>query len=154
VWGNIFESVLGVDSVISGYAGGTVANPTYELVSTELTGHAESILVYYDPKVISYAELLKVFSLLRSHHRRSAGSRQGNSYRSVIFYQTKEEQALASRPKKILPRPFKIRLCQKLNHLMRSTEPKNITRIRQEKSELRIYTGNFYSTGKTLSENV
>jgi len=74
---NISESVLGVDSVISGYAGRNRCNPLW-MVSTELTGHAESILVYYDPKVISYAELLKVFfSSQDPTTDRSAGSRQG-----------------------------------------------------------------------------
>jgi peptide-methionine (S)-S-oxide reductase len=59
----IFEAVVGVDSVISGYAGGNVPNPTYELVNTETTGHAETVLVYYDPSEVSYEELVRVFYL-------------------------------------------------------------------------------------------
>jgi peptide-methionine (S)-S-oxide reductase len=98
---NIFESVLGVDSVVSGYAGGNVPNPTYELVSTETTGHAESLLVYYDPKIVSYAELLKVFfSSQDPTTLDQQGPDRGNSYRSIIFYQSKEEQALAKQAKK------------------------------------------------------
>src|SRR5687768_14215308 len=58
---HIFEAVAGVDSAVSGYAGGTVPNPTYELVNTETTGHAETVLVYYDPDSISYTELVNVF---------------------------------------------------------------------------------------------
>src|SRR5687767_15229274 len=58
---HIFEAVVGVDSAVSGYAGGTVPNPTYELVNTETTGHAETVLVYYDPAIVNYAELTKVF---------------------------------------------------------------------------------------------
>jgi peptide-methionine (S)-S-oxide reductase len=93
---HIFEAVAGVDSAVSGYAGGTVANPTYELVNTETTGHAESVLVYYDPEVISYDELTKVFF---TSHDPTTPDRQGpdvgSSYRSVLFYRTKEEKNIA-----------------------------------------------------------
>ena len=58
---HIFEAVVGIDSAVSGYAGGTIPNPTYELVNTETTGHAESVLVYYDPQLITYEELTKIF---------------------------------------------------------------------------------------------
>lgn len=58
---HIFEAVEGVKEVYSGYAGGNTKNPSYEEVCRETTGHAESILVYYDPKIISYKELLNVF---------------------------------------------------------------------------------------------
>ena len=84
---HIFEAVVGVDSAISGYAGGTVAYPTYELVNTETTGHAETVLVYYNPKVISYEELTKVF--FTSHDPTTPdrqGPDRGSSYRSILFY--------------------------------------------------------------------
>lgn len=93
---HIFEAVVGVDSAVSGYAGGTVPNPSYELVNTETTGHAESVLVYYDPKVISYDELVKVF--FASHDPTTPdrqGPDRGNSYRSILFYQTDVEKQLA-----------------------------------------------------------
>ncbi len=93
---HIFESVVGVDSAVSGYAGGNVPNPTYELVNTETTGHSESVLVYYNPGVISYSELLKVF--FTSHDPTTPeqqGPDKGNSYRSIIFYKSAEEQSLA-----------------------------------------------------------
>lgn len=97
---HIFEAVKGVDDVISGYAGGTTANPTYELVNTETTGHAETVLVYYDPKVISYEELTKVFF---SSHDPTTKDRQGpdrgNSYRSILFYSTPEELDIAVKSK-------------------------------------------------------
>ena len=82
----IFEDVAGVDSVISGYSGGNVPNPTYEKVSTGTTGYAESVLVYYDPAKISYQELLKVF--YASHDATTVngqGPDMGTQYRSVIF---------------------------------------------------------------------
>lgn len=93
---HIFEAVAGVDSAVSGYAGGNVPNPTYDLVNTETTGHAETVLVYYNPKVISYAELLNVF--FASHDPTTPnrqGPDRGTSYRSIIFYKTPQEKALA-----------------------------------------------------------
>jgi peptide-methionine (S)-S-oxide reductase len=92
----VFEAVVGVDSAVSGYAGGTTPNPTYELVNTETTGHAESVLVYYDPAVVSYEELTKVFYL--SHDPTTPnqqGPDRGSSYRSILFYGTTEEEATA-----------------------------------------------------------
>jgi peptide-methionine (S)-S-oxide reductase len=59
---HVFEAVVGVDEAISGYAGGTTKNPSYEQVGSNNTGHAEAIAVYYDPKVISFKELVNVFS--------------------------------------------------------------------------------------------
>ncbi len=93
---HIFESVAGIDSVIAGYAGGTTANPTYEEVSAETTGHAEAILIYYNPQKISYRELLRVF--FASHDpttRNQQGPDYGSSYRSVIFYRNAEEKTRA-----------------------------------------------------------
>ena len=93
---HIFEAVIGVDSAISGYAGGHHPSPTYELVNTETTGHAESVLVYYDPSVVTYAELVKVFFL---SHDPTTPNRQGpdvgSSYRSILFYRTDEEKTVA-----------------------------------------------------------
>ena len=93
---HIFEAVAGVDSAVSGYAGGHKANPYYELVNTETTGHAESVLVYYDPAKISYAELCKVF--FASHDPTTPnqqGPDRGSSYRSILFYASAAEKALA-----------------------------------------------------------
>ena len=105
---HIFEAVVGIDSAVSGYAGGTTANPTYELVNTETTGHAESVLVYYDPKVIGYAELLKVFFTSQDPTTQDRqGPDQGNSYRSIIFYKTPEEKTLAEQAKKDFAKSFK-----------------------------------------------
>src|SRR5688572_19798731 len=95
---HIFEAVVGVDSAVSGYAGGTVANPTYELVNTETTGHAETVLVYYDPQVVSFEELTRVFFLSHDPTTRDRqGPDIGSSYRSILFYQTVEEKAIAEK---------------------------------------------------------
>lgn len=93
---HIFESVAGIDSVVAGYAGGYTQNPTYEEVSAENTGHAESVLIYYNPQKISYRELLRIFF---SSHDPTTKNRQGpdvgSSYRSVIFYRNADEKARA-----------------------------------------------------------
>jgi peptide-methionine (S)-S-oxide reductase len=92
---HIYEALAGVDSAVSGYSGGKTINPTYEQVCSETTGHAESILVYYNPKVISYSQLLDAFF---SSHDPTTLNRQGpdvgNSYRSAVFYMTPAEGEL------------------------------------------------------------
>ena len=96
----IFEDVAGVDSVISGYSGGNIPNPTYEKVSTGTTGYAESVLVYYNPAKVSYAELLKVF--YASHDATTLnkqGPDEGTQYRSVVFYANPTEKAMAEAAK-------------------------------------------------------
>ena len=93
---HIFEAVQGVDSAIAGYAGGNTKNPTYREVGSETTGHAESVLVYYDPKIISYDELLNVFFLSQDPTTPDQqGPDRGSSYRSVIFFETPEQQSMA-----------------------------------------------------------
>ncbi len=105
---HIFEAVVGVDSAVSGYAGGKTLNPTYELVNTETTGHAETVLVYYNPKVIRYAELLNVFFTSQDPTTPDQqGPDRGNSYRSIIFYSTPEEKELAERAKTAYAPTFK-----------------------------------------------
>ncbi|MGB5459380.1 MAG: peptide-methionine (S)-S-oxide reductase MsrA [Eudoraea sp.] len=91
----IFESVKGVKEVISGYAGGTEENPTYEQVSYGKTSHAEAVEVYYDPKEISYIELVQVF--FGSHDPTSLnrqGPDRGAQYRSIAFYKNPEEKKI------------------------------------------------------------
>lgn len=96
----VLESLDGVKKVVSGYSGGTVSNPSYKEVCTGNTGHAECVEVTFDPKVISYADLLEAF--FRSHDPTSL-NRQGNDvgtqYRSVIFYHNDAQKALAEKAK-------------------------------------------------------
>ncbi|MBO0947759.1 peptide-methionine (S)-S-oxide reductase MsrA [Fibrella forsythiae] len=88
-----FDQLRGVREVVSGYSGGNVPNPTYQQVGTDQTGHAESVQVYYDPKVISYDELLTAFF---AGHDPTTLNRQGpdrgRDYRSVAFYRTPAEK--------------------------------------------------------------
>ena len=91
----IFQSVEGVEEAISGYSGGKIKNPTYRLVSSGATRHAEAVEVYYDPAVVSYETLLKVF--FGSHDPTTLnqqGPDRGPQYRSAIYYQTNEEKQL------------------------------------------------------------
>lgn len=91
-----FNMLKGVDSVVSGYSGGKTENPTYEEVCTGNTGHAEVVQISYNPKEISYQQLMEVFFFL---HDPTQLNRQGNDigtqYRSVIFYRNDEEKKLA-----------------------------------------------------------
>ena len=99
----VFERLKGVTSVKSGYSGGTVRNPTYKQVCLGTTGHAEVVQVKYDPEVISFSELLKVFW---STHDPTTLNRQGNDfgtqYRSVIFYHDDDQREQAAKFKKKL----------------------------------------------------
>ena len=98
-WGvdAVFKHVKGVDKVTSGYAGGSAATAHYEIVSTGLTGHAESVEVVYDPSKVSYEDLLKVF--FNVAHNPTELDRQGpdtgKQYRSVVFYTDAAQQKAA-----------------------------------------------------------
>ena len=99
----VFQELNGIESVVSGYSNGTLENPTYEAVCSGLTGHAEVIQVTYDPSVISYADLLKVFW---QTHDPTTLNRQGHDvgtqYRSAVFYETDEQRQQAEAYKRQL----------------------------------------------------
>lgn len=101
----IFKRLKGVQSVTSGYSGGTVENPTYEQVSMGTTGHAESIQIVFDPAVISFDKILEVFW---HTHNPTTLNRQGNDegpqYRSVIFYNGEKQKQIATSLKEELER--------------------------------------------------
>ncbi|MBI2610352.1 peptide-methionine (S)-S-oxide reductase MsrA [Candidatus Kaiserbacteria bacterium] len=94
----VFQMLKGVTKVEPGYSGGKMDDPTYEAVSSGTTGHAEVIRVTYDPVLISYDDLLTVF--FGSHDPTSMnrqGGDVGEQYRSIIFYQTDDEQRVAEK---------------------------------------------------------
>lgn len=96
----IFESVRGVEEVISGYAGGSEENPTYDAVSAGRTGHTESVVVIYDAQAVSYTTLLEVY--YGSHDASTVNGQHpdyGRQYRSAIFYTTDEERSMAESAK-------------------------------------------------------
>lgn len=89
----VFQQMIGVEKIESGYSGGNTKNPTYKEVCTGETGHAEVIQITYNPGLVSFAELLRVFFTM---HDPTTLNRQGNDigtqYRSVIFYHNTEQQ--------------------------------------------------------------
>ncbi len=98
-WGTqaVFERVKGVKQATAGYAGGSAATATYDQVSSETTGHAESVQVVYDPSQITYGQLLRIFFSVA--HDPTELNRQGpdvgTSYRSAIFYLNDEQKRIA-----------------------------------------------------------
>ncbi len=98
-WGveAVFDHVKGVKTAISGYAGGTLSNPTYEQVSTGDTGHAESVEVIYDPSQVSYGKLLQIFFSVAHDPTQlnRQGPDHGTQYRSAIFYRNPQQQRVA-----------------------------------------------------------
>lgn len=105
-----FRKVNGVKKTAVGYEGGTFPNPTYEDVCTDMTGHAETVQVTYDPSEVSYEDLLKIFW---ENHDPTTPNRQGpdrgTQYRSVIFYHTPEQKALAEKSKEALEKSGKFK---------------------------------------------
>lgn len=99
----IYESVYGVEEAISGYAGGTQKNPTYQQVGAGRTDHAEALEVYYDPAKVDFRTLVKVF--YGSQDPTTVDGQHpdyGKQYRSIIFYQNEEERMIAEEEKKLL----------------------------------------------------
>lgn len=96
----VFQQLKGVKSVVSGFSGGTVENPSYEQVITGNTGHAEVCQIDFDPELISFEDLLEVFF---DTHNPTTLNRQGNDvgtqYRSAIFYHSEEQREIAERVK-------------------------------------------------------
>ena len=109
----VFQELHGVQQVISGYAGGTVAQPTYDQVCAGTTGHAEVIQITFDPQVVSFADLLYVF--WRTHDPTTLnrqGHDVGTQYRSAIFYHSEQQRVIAEQSKQeaaasgLWPRPI------------------------------------------------
>src|SRR5271163_4574705 len=99
-WGTqaVFERVKGVVATTAGYAGGSAATATYDQVTTETTGHAESVKVVYDPSKISYGKLLQIFfSVVHDPTQLNRqGPDVGTSYRSAIFYTNEEQRKIST----------------------------------------------------------
>lgn len=96
----VFQQIKGVDTVISGYMGGKIPNPTYREICSGLTGHAEVIQIKYNPQLVGFADLLKVFW---GTHDPTTLNRQGadvgTQYRSAVFYHNAQQRELAEKIK-------------------------------------------------------
>ncbi len=91
----VYESVKGVEEVVSGYSGGHTKNPTYESSNTGATGHAEAVEVFYDPQIIDFAALVDVyFGSQNITQVNGQGPDKGSQYRSIIFYQSDAEKEI------------------------------------------------------------
>jgi peptide-methionine (S)-S-oxide reductase len=93
----VYNELIGVERVISGYAGGTVAFPTYEQVCSGRTGHAEVVQVAFDPTVITFRDILEVFFTIHDPTTLNRqGADVGTQYRSAIFFQSPEQERIAN----------------------------------------------------------
>jgi len=99
----VFQQLKGVERVVSGYSGGHVKSPTYQNVCSGSTGHAEVVQITFDPKVVSFAELLEVF--WKTHDPTTLnrqGNDEGTQYRSVVFYHSDDQRRAAEHCKRTL----------------------------------------------------
>ena len=114
-WGvqAVFEHLKGVRSVAAGYSGGRINSPSYEMVSSGLTGHAESVSITFDPAQISYGQILMIFFSVAHDPTQlnRQGPDEGRQYRSTIFYSNDEQKSIAEAyvaqlgSAKVFPRP-------------------------------------------------
>jgi peptide-methionine (S)-S-oxide reductase len=122
----IFERLEGVQSVVAGYAGGEMPNPSYKAVCTGTTGHAEVAQITFDPNKISYERLLAVF--WESHDPTTLnrqGADVGTQYRSVIFYHDEKQKALAEQSKNDAARNFSNPIVTQIEPLAKFYEAEN-----------------------------
>ncbi|PKQ43986.1 peptide-methionine (S)-S-oxide reductase MsrA [Confluentibacter flavum] len=99
----VYESIKGVDESISGYSGGHTNNPTYESSNTGRTGHAESVEIIYDPKIVSFETLVDAYFASQNPTQvNGQGPDNGSQYRSIIFYQNDEQKQIILKKKEAL----------------------------------------------------
>lgn len=117
----IFESVIGVEEAVSGYAGGFTKDPTYESIGTGRTGHSETVAVYYNPTKVSFKTLVDVF--FGSHDPTTVNGQHpdyGSQYRSIAFYTNeKEKSVIESKIKELNDSYYKGKIVTEVTELIR-----------------------------------
>ncbi|WP_411893574.1 peptide-methionine (S)-S-oxide reductase MsrA [Winogradskyella sp. A2] len=107
----IYESVKGVEEVISGYSGGYTDNPTYELSNTGRTGHAEAVEVIYNPNIVSFSTLVDVyFGSQNPTQVMGQGPDRGSQYRSIVFYQNEAQKKTIETKKEVLAKKLESKI--------------------------------------------
>jgi peptide-methionine (S)-S-oxide reductase len=107
----IYESIKGVEESISGYSGGYTKNPDYPSSNTGKTGHAEAVEVIYDPKIISFSQLVDAYFASQNPTQiNGQGPDHGSQYRSIIFYQNKEQKQIILKKKEALSRKLNAKI--------------------------------------------
>ena len=102
-WGieAVFEKIEGVEKITVGYTGGKTKNPTYEQVCTGKTGHVEAVQIIYNPKIMTYEQLLETLWMIHNPTQKNRqGPDIGTQYRSAIFYHNQEQKQIAEQSKK------------------------------------------------------
>ncbi len=111
-----FQKILGVIQTSVGYMGGPLKNPNYRQVCTDITGHAEVVQIQYDPKKISYEELLEIFWKIHDPTQLNRqGPNIGTQYRSVIFYYTEEQKKKALKSREKHQKKYKNKIVTEIN---------------------------------------
>lgn len=103
----IYESVKGVDEVISGYSGGHTKNPTYESSNTGTTGHAEAVEVIYNPEIIDFETLVEIFFGSQDPTQiNGQGPDHGSQYRSIVFFQNEDQKLIIEQIKAVVAKNY------------------------------------------------
>ncbi|WP_339917338.1 peptide-methionine (S)-S-oxide reductase MsrA [Yeosuana marina] len=136
----IYESVKGVDEVINGYSGGHTKNPTYEASNTGRTGHAESVEVIYDPKIVSFATLVDVyFGSQNPLQVNGQGHDIGSQYRSIIFYQNEEQKQIIESKKAALEKKLNAKVAAEVYPFQKFWKAEDY-----HQNYVRLHPGNSY----------
>ena len=141
----VFDRVPGVKSVVCGYAGGHTANPTYEQVCADTTGHAEVVRIEFDPAVISYGKILETF--WASHDPTTAdrqGADEGSQYRSIILYENAAQRAQAEQSRAAAQAGFSAPIVTQIEPLKVFYPAEEYHQHYYKKNPIRY---NFYRTG-------
>ncbi len=116
----IYESVNGVTEVFNGYSGGHTKNPTYNSSNTGKTGHAETVEVIYNPKIVSFSTLVDIYFASQNPSQiNGQGPDHGSQYRSIIFYQNEIQKAIIIEKKEALTKKLNIKIAAEVSRFQK-----------------------------------